>query len=304
MLEAGRDPRRLLRGQQVVGRGGLDLDHAADRVLDLVHLVGVPAGDQPVALVEVAAGERAAAAAQLDTGRRLADSAKSLSESAGTVTPLEGTTLDAMNIDDLILVSIDDHVVEPPDMFLNHVPAKYKDEAPIVVTDDNGVDQWIYQGRPRVSAASTPWCRGRPRSGAATPPASPRCGPGVYDVHERVRDMDRNGILASMCFPTFTGFCARHLNMHREDVTLVMVSAYNDWHIDEWAGTLPGPLHPARDVADVEPRGDGRRDPPGGGQGLPGGHHAGAAAPRGACPATTTTTTGARSSGRCRRRTW
>lgn len=63
--------------------------------------------------------------------------------------------------------------------------------------------------------------------------------PGVYDVHERVRDMNRNGILASMCFPTFTGFSARHLNMTREDVTLVMVSAYNDWHIDEWAGSYP-----------------------------------------------------------------
>ena len=54
-----------------------------------------------------------------------------------------------MKTDDLILVSIDDHVVEPPDMFLNHVPAKYKSEAPIVVTDDKGVDQWMYQGRPQ-----------------------------------------------------------------------------------------------------------------------------------------------------------
>lgn len=54
-----------------------------------------------------------------------------------------------MKADDLILVSIDDHVVEPPDMFLRHVPAKYRDEAPIVVTDDKGVDQWMYQGRPQ-----------------------------------------------------------------------------------------------------------------------------------------------------------
>ena len=51
--------------------------------------------------------------------------------------------------------------------------------------------------------------------------------------------MNRNGILASMCFPTFTGFSARHLNMTRENITLVMVSAYNDWHIDEWAGSYP-----------------------------------------------------------------
>ena len=34
-------------------------------------------------------------------------------------------------------------------MFLRHVPAKYKDEAPVVVTDDKGVDQWLYQGRPQ-----------------------------------------------------------------------------------------------------------------------------------------------------------
>ena len=144
-----------------------------------------------------------------------------------------------MQTDDLILVSIDDHVVEPPDMFLNHVPAKYKPEAPVVVTDDKGVDQWMYQGRPQgvsglnavVSWPAEEW--GRDPAGFA------EMRPGVYDVHERVRDMNRNGILASMCFPTFTGFSARHLNMHREEVTLVMVSAYNDWHIDEWAGSYP-----------------------------------------------------------------
>ena len=149
-----------------------------------------------------------------------------------------------MQTDDLILISIDDHVVEPPDMFLNHVPAKYKPEAPIVVTDDKGVDQWMYQGRPQgvsglnavVSWPAEEW--GRDPAGFA------EMRPGVYDVHERVRDMDRNGILASMCFPTFTGFSARHLNMHREEATLVMVSAYNDWHIDEWCGSNPGRFIP------------------------------------------------------------
>ena len=29
-----------------------------------------------------------------------------------------------MNVDDMILVSIDDHVIEPPDMFDRHVPAE------------------------------------------------------------------------------------------------------------------------------------------------------------------------------------
>ncbi len=29
-----------------------------------------------------------------------------------------------MDMNDMILVSIDDHMVEPPDMYENHVPAK------------------------------------------------------------------------------------------------------------------------------------------------------------------------------------
>ena len=37
-----------------------------------------------------------------------------------------------MHVDDLILVSVDDHLIEPPDVFANHVPARYKDLAPRV----------------------------------------------------------------------------------------------------------------------------------------------------------------------------
>ena len=53
-----------------------------------------------------------------------------------------------MKTDELIMVSIDDHVVEPPDMFERRVPAKWADQAPRVVVGDSGVDQWVYRGRP------------------------------------------------------------------------------------------------------------------------------------------------------------
>ena len=59
-------PRRLLRRKQVVRRVGLHLHQAVQGVLDLMHLVRVPPGDQPVAFIEVAARERAATAAQFD----------------------------------------------------------------------------------------------------------------------------------------------------------------------------------------------------------------------------------------------
>ena len=37
-----------------------------------------------------------------------------------------------MQLEDLVLVSVDDHVVEPPDMFEGRVPARFADQAPRV----------------------------------------------------------------------------------------------------------------------------------------------------------------------------
>src|SRR6185312_16345643 len=51
----------------------------------------------------------------------------------------------AMKMDDMILVSIDDHMIEPPHMYENHVPNKWADAAPKVVHED-GIDQWEFQG--------------------------------------------------------------------------------------------------------------------------------------------------------------
>ena len=43
-----------------------------------------------------------------------------------------------MNKDDMILISVDDHIVEPPDMFKNHLAKKYLDEAPRLVHNPDG----------------------------------------------------------------------------------------------------------------------------------------------------------------------
>ena len=49
-----------------------------------------------------------------------------------------------MRADDMILVSVDDHICEPADMFDAHVPAAYRELAPRVVTEDSGYQQWWY----------------------------------------------------------------------------------------------------------------------------------------------------------------
>ena len=64
--------------------------------------------------------------------------------------------------------------------------------------------------------------------------------PGCYDVHERVRDMSAGGQLAGLNFPNFTGFSGQVLNQGPDrDINVVMIKAYNDWHVDEWCGAHP-----------------------------------------------------------------
>ncbi|MET0911516.1 MAG: amidohydrolase, partial [Ilumatobacteraceae bacterium] len=137
-----------------------------------------------------------------------------------------------MNINDLVLVSIDDHVVEPPNMFDGRLAAKYVDDAPRVVKDDNGVDRWMYRGNQTGVVglnAVVSW----PKSEWGFDPAGfDEMRPGSYDIHARVRDMDVNGITASMCFPTFAGFSgAMFQEAVDKELALAVVQAYNDWHL-------------------------------------------------------------------------
>ena len=51
-----------------------------------------------------------------------------------------------MIVDDLILISVDDHVVVPPGFLEPHLPAKYRDAAPKVEHNADGTDVWLYDG--------------------------------------------------------------------------------------------------------------------------------------------------------------
>ena len=146
-----------------------------------------------------------------------------------------------MQLDDMILVSIDDHMIEPPDMYKKHVPAKWADKAPKVVRNDQGVDQWVFQGQATSTAFGMAATVGWPaEEWGFNPGVYSELRPGCFDVHQRVRDMNANGVLAQMNFPTMAGFNARTFTESSDkEIALVMLQAYNDWAIDEWAGAYP-----------------------------------------------------------------
>ncbi|MBX6389428.1 MAG: amidohydrolase [Frankia sp.] len=150
-----------------------------------------------------------------------------------------------MQADDLILISVDDHLVEPPNMFDGRLPAKFKDQAPKVVRQQDGSDVWTFNGAviPNVGLNAV---AGRPKEEyGVEPTAFDEMRPGCYDIHERIKDMNAAGILGSMCFPSFPGFSARlFAACEDKELALAVVQAYNDWHIDEWCGAYPGRFIP------------------------------------------------------------
>ena len=145
-----------------------------------------------------------------------------------------------MRAEDMILISVDDHICEPADMFEGHVPEKYREFTPRVVTADSGSQQWWY-GDVKGRNLGLNAVAGKPREYFNVDPLSyDDMRPGCYDVHERVRDMSAGGQLAGLNFPNWPGFTGQVLNSGPDpDVNLVMVKAYNDWHVDEWCGAYP-----------------------------------------------------------------
>ena len=136
------------------------------------------------------------------------------------------------------------------------------ERAPRVVRAPNGADVWMW-GDQRGANFGLNAVAGRPPEEYGMNPMSfGEMRDGCYEIDARVRDKNVHGVLGSMCFPSFPGFGGRMRHAGGaagEESALPVLQAYNDWHVDEWCGTRPGPVHPPRNSAGVGPGRDGRR---------------------------------------------
>jgi hypothetical protein len=92
------------------------------------------------------------------------------------------------------VISVDDHIVEPPHMFEGRVPSRFAEQAPRVVEEDDGSQLWHFDGKvyPNVGMNAVV---GRPIEEQSMEPARfDEMRRGAWDIHERIRDMDINGI--------------------------------------------------------------------------------------------------------------
>jgi predicted TIM-barrel fold metal-dependent hydrolase len=165
------------------------------------------------------------------------------------------------------IISVDDHVLEPPNVWQDRLPEKFKAIGPRLVRrkvknmkfvggifsydeatpeeDGTWCDWWLIEGLAwpltRLSAAA-----GYPRDEVTVSPITmDDMRKGCWDPKARLDDMDVNHVEASLSFPSFPRFCGQTF-LERDDKELadLCVKAYNDWMFDEWCAGSNGRLIP------------------------------------------------------------
>ena len=165
------------------------------------------------------------------------------------------------------IISVDDHIMEPPNVWQDRLPAKFKEVGPRMVRlkiaemkfvggvfsyreanegeDGTWCDWWLTEDLKyplvRLMAAA-----GYPREEVTvTPITMDDMRKGCWEQAARLEDMDTNHTEVSLSFPTFPRFCGQTF-LERKDKELadLCVKAYNDWMFDEWCAGSNGRLVP------------------------------------------------------------
>jgi len=141
----------------------------------------------------------------------------------------------------VLIMSADDHLIEPPDLWADRVPKAYRDRCPRVVKVD-GRDVWDYNGE--LTHLMMGSCR--PLSGFDEAGSHARgtanfdeIRSGCYDPVERLADMDVDGVHGQLCFPNFARFAGHRFFLGVSDIEagLACTRTYNDFLLDEWCAT-------------------------------------------------------------------
>jgi hypothetical protein len=103
---------------------------------------------------------------------------------------------------DAKIISVDDHVIEHPRVWLDRLPAKYADVAPRIVKLPDGNDTWLYEGKQSGNFALNAVAGKHPREFGMDPRSYDDMLPGCHDIADRIKDMDIEGVWAQLCFAT------------------------------------------------------------------------------------------------------
>jgi predicted TIM-barrel fold metal-dependent hydrolase len=144
------------------------------------------------------------------------------------------------------VISVDDHLVEPADMFEGRLPRGLQDRAPRIVETAKGHEVWEFDGDRYTQVGMNAVAGRRPESVKVEPFRFDQMRRGCWDIDARIRDMDINGVWASLNFPSMiTGFCGRVFSQCSDgELGLAVTRAWNDWLFEEWYSPYPQRIIP------------------------------------------------------------
>ena len=145
-----------------------------------------------------------------------------------------------MNMNEMVLISVDDHITEPGTMYDQHLSGEALATAPKLKQTPDGANYWEYQGA-KIPSVGLNAVVGRPPEEYGMEPTNfEQLRAGCYDVHERIKDMNVNGMAGSMNFASYPGIDGGlFVRAPDKGQALIHLRGYNDWHVDEWCGTYP-----------------------------------------------------------------
>ena len=164
-----------------------------------------------------------------------------------------------------LIISVDDHVLEPADLWTSRLPVRFRDRAPQLVRvrgrfgagarggfvlddDSDWADIWRFEGyeAPIIPGFAAAGMDQDAIGDDWRPMRYDEMRPGCYEQGARLADLDMNHTEASLAFPTFPRFCGQTFHENPDcELGLACVQTYNDWMIDEWcSGDGSGRLIP------------------------------------------------------------
>jgi len=144
------------------------------------------------------------------------------------------------------LISVDDHLMEPPHVFEGRIPAKLAERAPRVEETEEGHQVWVFDGTPYFQVGFM-CVAGRPKQDHRFEPARyDEMRKGCWDIDARIKDMDIGGIHASVNFPSgVTGFGGTLFSEADDrELGIACTRAWNDWLFEEWHSAYPERIVP------------------------------------------------------------
>ena len=164
-----------------------------------------------------------------------------------------------------MIVSVDDHVVEPAHVWEEWLPQRLRDRGPRVerrgigamrhvgggsyeqAFDPDGpqADCWLFEDLVYIHKRHVAAVGFDRDDMTMSPITYDEMRDGCYDPKARVEDMELNHVEASLCFPTFPRFCGQTFTEAKDrELGEACVYAYNDWMVEEWCGDSGGRLIP------------------------------------------------------------